>query len=362
MLMLTTFFGLRWVERMVTFHPSPWDAAKQWSLPAGTEEVWIKTHDGLRLNGWYFHEATGEPTATVLFFHGNGGNVSHLEWLGKQLQHRRFDVLLFDYRGYGRSDGEIGDESSFYSDADAALAFLNQRGVDTSTVVFYGQSLGTAAATDIASRHKPAALILESGFTSSSDLASTVLPWFPRALHRLGRYRFESLRKLGSVRCPVLISHGDPDHTIPTTHGHALFAAAHEPKKLLIVSDAGHNVFGSAGEAYFDNLAAFIISARRRSLAVHPVNPVVGFYSITENFADGVSVSPETLSLIRIVSSYSPGSNLVLSISLESISRSAEPPVLAQSSFSFLSSRPLLDKAYSTLTVGRKLVWSMPAL
>jgi fermentation-respiration switch protein FrsA (DUF1100 family) len=132
--------------------------------------------------------------------------------------------------------------------------------------VLYGQSLGTAVAADLASRRESAALILESGFSSSSDLASTVLPILPRRLHFLAKNRFESARKLASVRCPVLIVHGDPDLTIPTEHGRLLFTAANEPKELLIFPGAGHNVFGSLGDGYLDRVADFLRTAIKPDL------------------------------------------------------------------------------------------------
>ena len=116
-------------------------------------------------------------------------------------------------------------------------------------------------AADLASRKKCAAIILESGFSSASDLATSVLPLLPRRLHFLARNRFESARKLSQVNCPVLITHGDPDGTIPREHAHRLFAAANEPKKLLMFPGAGHNVFGSQGNRYLDLLADFIRKA-----------------------------------------------------------------------------------------------------
>jgi hypothetical protein len=127
--------------------------------------------------------------------------------------------------------------------------------------VLYGQSLGTAAVADLASRRECAAIILESGPSSASDMAAAALPWLPRKLHFLAKNRFDSARKLSLVHCPVLVTHGDPDPTIPTDQGRALFAAANEPKKLLIFPGAGHNVFGSVGDRYLDTVADFIHSA-----------------------------------------------------------------------------------------------------
>ena len=112
------------------------------------------------------------------------------------------------------------------------------------------RSIRRCSGTDVASRGVCGAVVLESGFSSASSVALSALPWLPRWLHFLGKNRFESARKLASVKSPVLIVHGDPDLTIPTTESKMLFASANEPKKLLIFRGAGHNVFGTVGEPY----------------------------------------------------------------------------------------------------------------
>ncbi|MGH9881717.1 MAG: alpha/beta hydrolase, partial [Pyrinomonadaceae bacterium] len=220
--------------------------------------------DGVSLHGWFFPNHAGPPAATVIFFHGNGGNITNVGWVGERLALRGMDVLVFDYRGYGLSDGEAEDEEALYADADAAYEFLMTQQVQPESVVLYGQSLGTVAAVDLASRRRSGALILESGVSSASDMASSVLPWLPRQLHFLGRNRFESARKLRQVKCPVLITHGDPDTTIPTDHARALFAAANERRKLMIFPGAGHNVFGSIGDPYLDIVSQFVKEAMKQ--------------------------------------------------------------------------------------------------
>lgn len=242
----------------MTFHPVRLTPDQRVAPPDDAEDVWFNAKDGTRLHGWYFPGP--EPTAaTIVYFHGNGGNISNVGWLGQALARRGFGVLLFDYRGYGLSAGTAENETDLYLDGEAAVAFLiNEKRVTPEKVILYGQSLGTAIATETATRTSTGALILESGFSSASSVAGTALPWLPRFLHVLGKNRFESARKLGSLKIPVLVSHGDPDPIIPTEEGRALFAAANEPKRLLIVPGAGHNVFGSAGTAYLDQLEEFI--------------------------------------------------------------------------------------------------------
>jgi pimeloyl-ACP methyl ester carboxylesterase len=162
------------------------------------------------LNGWFFESQKKPATATIIFCHGNGGNISSVGWMGQRFAKHGFNVLLFDYRGYGASEGVVADES---------------------------------------------------GLSSASSVANTALPWLPAWLHFLGRNRFESARKLANVKSPILIAHGDPDQTIPTDEGRRLFAAANEPKKLLIVPGAGHVVFGSAGEPYLSQVEQFMREA-----------------------------------------------------------------------------------------------------
>jgi fermentation-respiration switch protein FrsA (DUF1100 family) len=255
--------GLRWFERAVTFHPVRYSSRDDWSTPSGSRDVWFTTVDGFRLHGWFFEPQAQSKLATVIYFHGNGGNITNVGWVGENLAARGFAVLLFDYRGYGRSEGEAADERDIYRDADAAYDFVASNAPDDS-MVLYGQSLGTAAVADLASRRHCRAIVLESGFSSAGDVASSIFPWFPRPLRFLFRSQFDSARKLQKVSSPVLITHGDPDPVIPTHQSRLLFAAANEPKKLLIFPGTGHNVFGSMGDAYLDEVSQFIKESSAR--------------------------------------------------------------------------------------------------
>ena len=259
---LAFVYGLRWLESKMTFQPDRMTEAERNIVPEGAESVWFNSADGTRLHGWFFESQSGPEIATVIFFHGNGGNIGNVNWVGRRFAKRGFDVLLFDYRGYGASDGVAANESDLYADGDAAVAFVrNEKGARPERIVLYGQSLGTAIVADVASRGPFGAVVLESGFSSASSVAASALPWLPRWLHFLGKNRFESARKLTSVKAPILITHGDPDHTIPTGESQMLFASANEPKKLLIFRGADHNVFGSLGEPYLTQVEQFIREA-----------------------------------------------------------------------------------------------------
>jgi fermentation-respiration switch protein FrsA (DUF1100 family) len=227
--------------------------------PAGASEVWFTSADGPRLHGWFFESSTTPESPTVIFFHGNTGNIADVGWLGQLFHERGFNVLLFDYRGYGASGGDAENETGLYADGDAAVAFVvNEKRVRPDRLVLYGQSLGTTVVADVASRRKVGAVIMESGLSSATSIARNAVPWLPQQLHFLAKNRFESAQKLSRVTAPVLISHGDPDPVLPTSEARLLFAAANEPKQLLIIPGAGHNVLGSGGDAYQNQVFDFI--------------------------------------------------------------------------------------------------------
>ena len=253
-------YVLRRFERSATFHPERAAPGGLWRVPPGAEEVRFKTADGLRLYGWLFRSPNRPATASVIYFHGNGGNLSYCDWVGAGLASRGFDVLVFDYRGYGRSEGEPVGERELYADADAAYDFLTkERGVAPAKLVLYGQSLGTAAAIDVASRRECGALVAESGLSSAADMAGAIMPWLPRFVRGLTKNKLDSASKIARVSCPVLVVHGGRDELIPAEQGRRLFDAAREPKQLKIIEGAGHNDLSNVGGGkYIDSLADFV--------------------------------------------------------------------------------------------------------
>jgi len=254
------FYALRRFERSATFHPERAASGGLWRVPAGAEEVWFKTAGGVRLYGWLFHSKTEPAGASVIYFHGNGGNLSYCDWVGAELASRGLDVLIFDYRGYGRSEGEPVGEQELYADADAAYDFMTkERGVAPRKLALYGQSLGTAAAIDVASRRECGALVAESGLSSAADMAGAIMPWLPRFVRGLTKNKLDSASKIARVSCPVLVVHGGRDELIPAEQGKRLFDAAREPKQLKIIDGAGHNDLSNVGGGkYIDSLADFV--------------------------------------------------------------------------------------------------------
>lgn len=217
-------------------------------------DVYLDTSDGVRLHGWYV--TADSPAGTVLFFHGNAGNISHRIDSIAIFNELGFDVLIIDYRGYGQSDGTIS-EAGAYRDAEAAYRFLaEERGVDPSRIVVFGRSLGGAIAAQLAATNEVAAVIVESSFTSATDMASELYPFLPVRL--LLRLEFPVADHVASINAPTLIVHGRDDEIIPFTMGEALYAAAPGPKAFVAL-DGGHNTaFLFDNERYVDGLRRFL--------------------------------------------------------------------------------------------------------
>ncbi len=224
------------------------------------QQLDILTEDGVRLDAWYV--PVSESRGTVLFFHGNAGNISHrLDslWIFNRLG---LATLIFDYRGYGRSDGKIS-EAGLYRDAEAAWRHLTvERAVSPSEIVVFGRSLGAAVAAYIASRHEPGALILESGFASLPELGAEIYPWLP--VRWLARIRFPAAEFLQSATCPVLVIHSRDDEIIPFDQGLRLHAAAREPKQFLEIRGGHNDGFLTSGQLYLDGLDAVVTAALGR--------------------------------------------------------------------------------------------------
>jgi fermentation-respiration switch protein FrsA (DUF1100 family) len=220
------------------------------------EEPSLTTEDGVRLHAWLL-PAPGS-SLTILFASGNAGNISHRLDRARLLQARlRTDVLLFDYRGYGRSAGRP-DEEGTYRDARAAWRYLaEERGKPAERLVLFGESLGAAVALDLATSRPCRALILESPFTSIRDMAAAVFPFLP--VGPLLHTRYDNLAKIRSLRVPLLVLHGEADEVVPFAQGRRLFDAAPEPKRFFPIPLAGHNdTYVTGGETYWRALGGFL--------------------------------------------------------------------------------------------------------
>lgn len=242
LLLLTLLFfgareGLRRFERANLYAPDATLTILPSTFDIPYDDVTLKAADGTHLHGWYVQHPTGSGAPVVVIFHGNGGNISHRVGKLKLLRTLGFSVLLFDYRGYGRSAG-VPSEDGTYQDGEAAARWLEAKGVPPSRWIFYGESLGGAVALETALRRPPAAVILEGAFTSTVAMAERYYPWLPAAA--VVRYRYDNLAKIAKLTSRLLVMHSPEDEIVPFSMGEALFAAAPEPKTFL-KTRGGHN-------------------------------------------------------------------------------------------------------------------------
>ena len=241
------------IEENLIFFPAAHPAGN-WKPPAlAFEDAWFEAADGTKLHGWYLpHES---PRAHVLFAPGNAGNLTYrtdrLRHLHGTLQTA---VLIFDYRGYGKSQGKP-DEPGILSDARAARHWLAERAkIDEKAIVLIGESLGGGVMVDLASRDGARGLVLENTFTSLPDVAAYHYPAFPVKL--LMKNRLASIEKIKNYHGPLLVCHGAADQTVPYELGRRLFDAANDPKEF--VKMAGHDHNDPLPDEYYQALDAFV--------------------------------------------------------------------------------------------------------
>jgi len=249
------------LDQLFVYHPAPW-IERDWARISGLplQEVWFESRDGARLFGWYVESK--ETPGVLLWCHGNAGNIIHrLENL-VELYRLGLSVLIFDYRGYGRSTGTPSEEG-LYRDALAAYAYLTEaRRVAPERLVLFGRSLGAAVAGDVASRKPVAGLILESPFPSVGAVARA--HYFGLPVDWLLSAEFNLVERLRRISVPVLVVHGDRDEVVPIQLGQQVFEAAREPKSFYLVSGADHNdLYVVGGRPYFQRIKRFVVEVTR---------------------------------------------------------------------------------------------------
>jgi fermentation-respiration switch protein FrsA (DUF1100 family) len=245
------------LETSLVFRPDT--AAESWSKPENpnTRDVSLVSADGTALHGWWLPPA--DPAAgAVLVAHGNGGNITHRGRMAADLNRvLGAGVLLFDYPGYGKSEGKPS-EKGCYAAGEAAYRWLTDGAkVPANRVVLLGESLGGGTAVELATRHDHRALVLVFTFTSLPAVAKFHYPWLPT--HTLMRTRFDNLSKMGRCTRPVFVAHGTADEVVPFAHGEALFAAAKEPKAFLRLEGFTHNIM--LGDQFYEGLKRFLDTA-----------------------------------------------------------------------------------------------------
>ncbi len=221
--------------------------------PPGAEERWLHTADGLRLHAWYAGGAPSLPT--LLWSHGNGGNIAGRTDVLLALAAHGLNVLAYDYRGYGKSHGRPTEHGA-YLDAQAAYDDERRRGTPPQHLVAFGESLGGAVSIELARRRACAAVVVVSTFTTLRDVARA--HFGPLAV--LTGDRFNSQSRLAQLSVPIFVAHGDRDEVVPFGLGKQLFNAAKQPKRFFRAQGAHHNdVFAAAG--LIDAIATFVRAA-----------------------------------------------------------------------------------------------------
>ncbi len=253
-------------EDRIIYHPHKypegiWNPS---SFGVQVEDVFFQAKDGIRLHGWYIPSANAK--ATLLWFHGNAGNLTHRLDNIQRLQPLNLNIFIFVFRGFGNSEG-IPSVAGIYLDSQAAYDFLIQEKnvVPAESLFLFGRSLGGICAVQVASNNEAAGLILESVFTSARDMAGKVFPVLP--IGWAIRSKLSAIDKVPDLKLPKLFLHGTKDEIVPYKLGRKLYSAASKPKEFYDIEGAGHNdTYEVGGREYFSALNRFITQSLRAKL------------------------------------------------------------------------------------------------
>lgn len=240
----------------LVFFPDSRLAGTPESVGLDFEDVFLETSDGLRIHGWFVPGPKGKNRASVIFFHGNAGNISHRLETVEIIHRLGLSCLIIDYRGYGRSQGSPS-ELGLYKDAEAAWKWLvEEKRVEPTEIIPWGRSLGGPVAARLGRDRNTGALIIESTFTSLPELGQRFYPFLPLKL--ISRLRFPTRKYVQDLSCPVLVVHSTEDDLVPFAFGQKLFESAPMPKRLLKI-EGGHNEgFLVSGKRYEQGVGDFL--------------------------------------------------------------------------------------------------------
>jgi fermentation-respiration switch protein FrsA (DUF1100 family) len=269
--------GAFFMDRRFIFFPDRVLVASPEAYGLPFEDMTMITGDGVKIHGWFVpapapQTPSGAPPFTIIMMHGNAGNISHrIDWARLYRDRLGVNVFLLDYRGYGRSEGEPSEKGTYLDGVSAMEGVAARNDVDPTRIVIAGHSLGSAVATEVALRHPPAGLVLESPFTSVAAMAKAVIPFLP--LGMLLSTRYETENKISELTCPLLVMHGEYDEVIPFEQGVKVYEAASKPKTFFRIRDAAHNdTYIAGGEAYVQSYVRFLASLETgRAPAATPI-------------------------------------------------------------------------------------------
>lgn len=242
------------LQSQMVYHPQKSITYTPEDVGLSYEDVTFSTADGLDLHGWYIpRDVSG---VTVLYFHGNAGNISGRLQTIQLLHNLGLNVFIFDYRGYGKSQGSPSEQGT-YKDARAAWNYLVSKiDIENDQIVIMGRSLGGAVASWLAAQKQPAATILESTFTSAADLGADLYPWLP--VRSIICYDYNTLENIKQIRSPLFMAHSRDDEIVPYHHGQTLLEAANDPKTFVELRGSHGSGFWESGEKYRTALQKFL--------------------------------------------------------------------------------------------------------
>jgi fermentation-respiration switch protein FrsA (DUF1100 family) len=266
---------LRWFEHAQVYHPDRVLDPAEIKRAGSFEDVHFKSRDGVSLHGWFFAAAKvpAHSGLCVLICHGNAGNISHRVDLAHALVQSGAAVFLFDYRGFGRSEGRPG-ETGTYLDAEAAVQWLQTKGFPSARIIAFGESLGGGIGSELALRVPLAGLVLQSTFTSIPDIGVELFPWLP--VRWFASIKYDTRSKLPRLHLPILVIHSRGDGLTGFHHAQKNFAAANEPKLFWetrgdhneLLMDRAHFLEGM--ERFFGMIEAHAKAANARRILQTP--------------------------------------------------------------------------------------------
>ena len=257
---VATYVGLcvvlYFLQSRLVYHPSGDVSATPADIGLSFEQVALRAGDGVKLHGWFVPAA--DSRQAVLVCHGNAGNISDRLVTIATFHRMGLSVLIFDYRGFGHSEGRPSERGT-YLDAEAAWGYLTgEKGFPADRIVVFGRSLGGPIAAHLAKDHTPGLLIVESTFASMARMARRLYPYLPVRL--LLRFKYDTVGTMGGVHCPTLVIHSRDDDLVPFAQGQSVFAAANEPKEFLEIHGGHNDGFMLSDEQYTPALGRFIAS------------------------------------------------------------------------------------------------------
>ncbi len=258
------------LQRRLMYFPDPERVSPAAYNLASVKERVLTAPDGTLLITWYTPAAPGKPT--LLYFHGNAGNLASRAERIRRFAARGYGVLMLSYRGYGGSGGSPSEAANV---ADGGLAYraLRDDGIPAADIIVYGESLGSGVAAQVAANHEVGGLVLDAPYTSIVDVAALSYPWLPVRPFMFDRY--ETVRHLPGVTAPLLVLHGEEDRVIPVTMGRAVYDAAQAPKEIATFPRAGHSDHHLHGS--YDVLFRWIDAlARDSQLESEPLRRIEG--------------------------------------------------------------------------------------